>query len=188
MLTTTDFSKGTRFLIDDEPYVIVDFTVQSPSARGGNTLCKFKARNLLTGRLRSESVKSGTKYDEPDLHFNSVQFLYVDGTDGVFMDQSTYEQFNLTLESIGFGAKFLTDELKIKAMYFNGNPVNVELPETVPMSVDSVEPGSRGNTASASVTTKAVLSNGEECQVPLNIKEGDKILVVTESGAYHSRA
>lgn len=188
MLTTTDFSKGTRFLIDGEPYAIVDFTVQSPTARGGNTLVKFKAKNLLTGRLISESVKSGTKYDEPDLHFSNVQFLYLDGAEAVFMDQTSYEQFQLTLESIGFGSKFLTDELKIKAMYFNGNPVNIELPEHVALKIDSVEPGTRGNTASASVTTKAILSNGEECQVPLNIKEGDNVLVSTEDGSYHQRA
>jgi elongation factor P len=188
MITTSDFSKGTRILINDEPYQIVDLTVQSPTARGGNTLVKFKARNLLNGRLTNESVKSGTKYEEPDLHFNNVQYLFTDGSDAVFMDQSSYEQFNLPLESLGNGAKYLNDELKIRAMYFNGQPVNIELPTHVELEVESVEPGTRGNTASGSVTTRATMSNGMDCQVPLNIKNGDRVLISTEDDSYYQRA
>lgn len=188
LLTTSDFAKGVRILIDGEPYSIIDLTVQSPTARGGNTLVKFRARNLLNGRLSNESIKSGTKFEEPDLYFSSVQFLYVDGDEGVFMDQETFEQFQLKLESLGYGSRFLSEELKLKAMYFNGNPLNIELPTSVELTIDTVEPGTRGNTASASVTTKATLSNGDECQVPLNIKEGDKVLINTEDGSYYQRA
>ena len=188
MITTADFSKGTRFNWNNEPYVIVDVAVQSPTARGGSTLVKVKARNLLTGKLVSESFKSGSKFEQPDLVYTSVQYLYQDGDAAVFMDQESYEQFNIPLDRIENETKYLTEELKIKAMYYNGQPVSIEIPPQVELKVTMVEPGTRGNTASGSVTTKAELSNGMECQVPLNIKEGDQVLVDTATNSFYSRA
>lgn len=188
MLTTSDFSKGTRYLYKDEPYVILDVTVQSPTARGGSTLVKVKSRNLLNGKFVSESFKSGTKFEEPDLTFSTVQFLYFDADEAVFMDASSYEQFQLSKAAIESESRYLNEELKIKAMYFNGTPVSIEIPAQVELTITYVEPGTKGNTASGSVTTKAELSNGMECQVPLNIKDGDRILVDTASHTYYSRA
>lgn len=188
MITTADFSKGTRFLHKGEPYVIVDISVQSPSARGASTLVKVKARNLLNGKLHSETFKAGSKFDVPDLVFNNVQFLYVDGDQAVFMDQTSYEQFQLPMEALGNQGKYLTDELSIKAMYFNNKPVNIDIPQHVSLQVTMVEPGTRGNTASGSVTTKAELENGVEIQVPLNIKEGDRVLVDTTNDTFYQRA
>tara|TARA_B100001094_G_C18132297_1_gene772971 strand:+ start:703 stop:1269 length:567 start_codon:yes stop_codon:yes gene_type:complete len=188
MITTADFSKGTRYLHKDEPFAIVDFTVQSPTARGGATLVKVKARNLLTGQLVNETFKSGSKFEQPDLAFSTVQYLYADGEDIIFMDQSTYEQFQLSKLTLANEAKYLSEDLKIKAMYFNGNPISIEIPQHVELVVTMVEPGAKGNTASGSVTTKSELSNGMECQVPLNIKEGDKILVDTNTNTFYSRA
>ena len=188
MITTSDFSKGKRFLHNNEPYQIVDVSLQSPTARGGNTLCKVKARNLLSGKLISESFKGGTKFDEPDIRFNNVQYLYDEGNDVVFMDQTSYEQFNVAKETIGGGVVYLTEELKVKAMYFNDSPINIELPQYVEVVVSSVEPGTRGNTASGSVTTKATLENGQEVQVPLNIKDGDRILVEPGTNTFYQRA
>ncbi len=188
MITTSDFGKNVRFLHEGEPYVIVDFTTQSPSARGASTLVKVKARNLLNGKLINETFKAGTKFEQPDVRMETVQYLYNEGENAVFMDSKTYDQFSLSLESIGSGAKYLREDLKIIALYFNENPVNVELPQHVECEVETVEPGARGNTASGSVTTKAVLSNGIEVQVPLNIKDGDKVLINTADDSFHARA
>src|SRR5690606_18504930 len=113
MITTSDFGKNVRFLYEGEPYVIVDFTTQSPSARGASTLVKVRARNLLNGKLISETFKSGTKFEQPDVRMTTVQYLYNEGQDAVFMDSETFEQFNLSLESIGSAAKYLSEDLKI---------------------------------------------------------------------------
>lgn len=188
MITTSDFSKGTRILIDGEPYVILEYTTQTPSARGAATLVKFKARNLLSGRLTNESVKSGTKYEQPDIRYAKVQYLYDDGTDAVFMDTETYDQFSLAREVIGEAAKYLSEDLEIKAIFFNDNIVNVELPNYVELEVVVVEPGTRGNTASGSVTTPAELSNGVRIQVPLHIKSGQRILVDTRDDGFYQKA
>lgn len=187
MLTTADFGKGVRFLMNGEPYVIVDVSMQTASGRGSNTLVKFRARNLLTGKLVSEAVKNGTKFEEPDLRYGNVQFLYTEGDQAVFMDQESYDQFNIALEVIGEQARYLTEDVKIKAMYFNGSPVSVELPMHVPVVVDSVEPADRGNTASGTIVTRAVLANGHECQVPVHVKAGDTILVATEDHTFYQR-
>ncbi|MBQ49196.1 MAG: elongation factor P [Zetaproteobacteria bacterium] len=188
LISTSDFSKGTRYLHKETPFVIVDITVQSPTARGGSTLIKVKARNLLSGQLINDNFKAGTKFEQPDITFSQVQYLFQDAEDLVFMDLSSYEQFQLTKASLENEAKYLTEELKIKAMYFNGTPISIEIPSQIELIVTMVEPGTKGNTASSSVTTKSELSNGMECQVPLNIKEGDKILVDTVTNSYYSRS
>jgi elongation factor P len=188
MITTADFKKGTRFLLKDEPYQIVDFTLQSPTARGGNTLVKVKAKNLVTGSLLNEAFKSGTKFDEPDVRYSTVQYLYQEGQGSVFMDSENYEQFTLSFEVLGGMTKYLTEDLKIKAMFFNDQVINVEIPQYVTLEVTMVEPGEKGNTSSGTVMTNAELNNGMELKVPLNCKLGQKILVDTETDLYHQRA
>lgn len=188
MISTSDFSKGQRFLFNDEPYVIVDLQTQSPSARGGATLVKIKARNLLTGKLVAETFKSGEMFNEPDLRYASVQFLYWDGDLAVFMDQQSFEQFSIERAAIGNPGRYLNEELKIKAMYFNDNPITVELPQHVPCTIASVEPGTKGNTANSTVLTNAELTNGITVKVPLNVKDGDEVLIDTENDTFYKRA
>lgn len=187
MLTTADFSKGTRFLMEGVPYVIVEVSMQTASGRASNTQVKFKARNLLTGRLISEAVKNGSKFDEPDLRYVNVQYLYSEGTAAVFMDQESYDQFNLDLEVLGEQVRYLSEDVKIRAMYFNGTPVSIELPSHVPVKVSSVEPADRGNTASGTIMTRAELENGHECQVPVHVKSNDIILVSTDDHSFYQR-
>ena len=188
MITTADFKKGTRILINNEPFQLLDWTVQSPTARGGGTLVKVKARSLITGFLINETIKSGTKFEEPDIHFAAVQFLYMDGTEAVFMNSETFEQFNLTAEALDGVEIYLSESLKIKALYYNGNVINIEIPQYVVLEVTMVEPGERGNTSSGTVMTGAELSNGMEIKVPINTKVGQMISVDTTTGTYHQRA
>ena len=187
MLTTADFGKNVRILLNGEPYTILDVTMQTASARGGNTLVKFRARNMLTGKLVNEAVKNGSKFEEPDLRYVQVQYLYPDGDQAVFMDQESYEQFNISMESIGEQARYLRDDVKIRATYFNGVPVTVEFPQHVAVKVDMVEGADRGNTATGTVMTRAELEGGQECLVPIHVKSGDTILVDTSDHSFYQR-
>ncbi len=187
MLTTADFGKGTRILLNGAPYVILDVTMQTASARGSNTLVKFRARNLLTGALVNEQTKNGSKFEEPDLRYANVQYLYAEGDQAVFMEQETYEQFNIRLEVVGDQARYLREDVKIKAMYFNGAPVSVEFPQHVAMKVNMVEPADRGNTATGAVMTRAELEGGHECRVPVHVKAGDTILVDSTEHTFYQR-
>src|SRR5206468_10137702 len=101
MLTTGDFKKGLRVEVDGEPYVILDYTVQTPSARGSATLVKAKVRNILTGAVFDRTFRSGDKFEEPDLRMSQVQYLYSDGGDYHFMDTASYEQFQLPAARLG---------------------------------------------------------------------------------------
>lgn len=187
MLTTADFGKGTRILLNGEPYVILDVTMQTASGRGSNTLIKFRARNLLTGVLVNEQTKNGTKFEEPDVRYVNVQFLYLEGDQAIFMEQESFEQIGIPLAIIGEQARYLREDVKIKAMYFNDQPVSVELPQHVAMKVTMVEPADRGNTATGTVMTRAELEGGHECKVPVHVKEGDTILVDTSEHAFYQR-
>jgi len=101
MLSTGDFKRGLRLLLDGDPYVILDVHVQTPSARGASSLTKVKVRNLRTGQVFDRTFRGGDKVDEPNLAFRPVQFLYRDADGFHFMDTQSYEQFALSADDVG---------------------------------------------------------------------------------------
>jgi elongation factor P len=187
MITTSDFKKGVRILIDGDPYVIMETQTQTPSARGASTLVKVKARNLRTGQVFDKSFKSGEKFKQPDLEKKAVQYLYDEGEALVFMDLTTYDQFNVQKEDLGEKAFYITDGLECKAMFLEGKLLDLELPQTVEFEVVEVEPGTRGDTVQGSATKPATLSNGLRVQVPLYIETGNVIKISTKDGTFSER-
>src|SRR5512137_1113154 len=100
MISTTDFKRGARLLVDGQPYQLEDYQVQSPSARGAATLVRCKLRNIVDGSLLDKTFKAGERFEEPDVAFRQVQFLYGDGESSHFMDLGSYEQFAIANERI----------------------------------------------------------------------------------------
>jgi elongation factor P len=187
MISTSDFKKGVRVLIDGDPYVVMESNTQTPSARGAATLVKVKVRNLRTDQVFDKSFKSGEKFEEPDLEKRALQYLYDEGDNLVFMDATTYEQMHVTRESLGEKAEYLIDSLEVKALFFEGKILDVELPQFVELSVVEVEPGTKGDTVQGSATKPATLANGLRVQVPLYIRNGDIIRVSTKDGKFAER-
>ncbi len=189
MISTADFKKGARILIDGDPYLIMETQTQTPSARGAATLVKIKIRNMRTGQVFDRTFKAGEKFHEPDLEKKGVQFLYAEGEDSfVFMDLVTYEQFNLSREDLGEQAYYLTDGLEMKAMFFEGKILDLELPAAVELKVVEAEAGTKGDTVTGGATKGALLSNGLKIQVPLFIQTGDVVRVSTKTGKFMERA
>lgn len=188
MLSTADFKKGLRILVDGEPYTIMDYTVQTPSARGAATLVRTKIRNIVSGAVFDRTFKAGEKFEEPDVQYRQVQFLYNDGESCNFMDTGSYEQFSLTSEQMGDGAAWLTEGLEMRAVAYNGAVVNVELPAFVEAQVEMAGAGARGDTASGKNLKDAVLTNGVTVKVPLFVESGDRIIVDTRTGEFSRRA
>ncbi|MCA9539725.1 MAG: elongation factor P [Myxococcales bacterium] len=187
MISTSDFKKGARIELDGAPWTIVSTNTQTPSARGAATLVKVRLKNVLDGRISDRTFKAGEKFKEPDVQQRAAQFLY-SGMDGhVFMDLSTYDQFTMTDDDLGDDAQWLVPELEVKAVLYNDNVVGVELPQFVEMTLDRVEPGSRGDTASGGVTTAAYTTSGVRIQVPLYIREGDLVRIDTTTGTFKDR-
>ncbi|MCE5248355.1 elongation factor P [bacterium] len=177
MATTADFKKGFRILVDGQPWALVEHTIQSPSARGGQTLVKAKLRNLIDGSFMEKVWKAGESFDEPDLTFRVASYLYSDSEDAYFMDTESYEQFQLPLEKLGDMVPWLTENMEVRAIHFGGEVANIELPKVVVVEVLETEPTVRGNTASGKVLKRAVVAGGVEIQVPLYLETGEKIEV-----------
>ena len=180
-----------RIELDNAPWTIVSISMQSPSARGASTLVKVRLKNVLSGQVSDRTFKSGEKFDEPDLEMRNAQYLYSepDG-DGViyhFMDQDNYEQFPLRQAELGDDARWLVDNLEVRSIVYRERVVGIEVPQFVQFEVSSVEPGSRGDTASGSVTTAAYTESGIRVQVPLFVKAGDMIRVDTTTGNFKDR-
>ena len=188
MLTTGDFKRGLRILLEREPYAVEDFTVQSPSARGAATLVKARLRHIVTGTIRDCTFKAGEKFAEPDVGYRQVQYLYDDGEACHFMDLQSYEQFTLPVGQLGDLPAWLVENMELSAVVLNGEAVGVSLPSFVEATVDLEGAGSRGDTASGKNLKEATLTNGRALKVPLFIEAGERILVDTRTWEFARRA
>ena len=188
LLEALDIKRKMYFEYEGAPYHCLDVEVSKPTARGGQTLVRLKMRNLLTRAVFDKTFKAGDKFKEPDLVVVPATFLYASGDEYNFMDQDSFETLTLRPEMLGEDAKLLVDNLIVQVQKFNGNPIGVQFPPHVELKVTATEMGARGNTASGSVTKLATLETGLQIQVPLFIKEGEKVRVHTETREFSGRA
>jgi elongation factor P len=173
---------------DNTPFLCMDVEVNTPTARGGQTLVRLKMRNLLTRAVFDKTFKASDKFKEPDLVMVQASYLYSDGDGSHFMDQETFETHALTEEMIGDALDFLVEGAMIELQKFNGNPIGLQLPTHVELEVTETEPASRTDMASGSMTKPAKLETGIEIRVPPFIKEGEKVKVSTETREFAGRA
>ena len=176
------------FEFENTPYHCLDAEVNTPTARGGQTLVRLKMRNLLTNAVFDKTFKASDKFKEPDLQIGPASYLYSDNDGSHFLDQDTYETLTLSEDMIGDATDFLTDGCIIQLHKYNGNPIGMELPLQVELEVTYAEPGARGDSSSGSVTKVVKLETGLEIRVPLFIKEGEKVKVSTETREFAGRA
>lgn len=188
MITTSDFKKGAQILIEGQPYTIIDYTVQSPSARGASTLVRTKVRNILTGAVFEKTFKAGEKFDEPDVEQREAQYLYEAGGEYHFLDQTTFEQFSLAADALGGQALYLAENAIVKSTIYNGELVSVELPQFVEFDITETEPGERGNTAAGKVMKDAKIETGATVKVPLYLEQGERVIIDTTTGEFVKRA
>jgi len=176
------------FEYEDAPYHCLEVEVSKPTARGGQTLVRLKMRNLLTRAVFDKTFKAGEKFREPDLVMVPASYLY-SGSDGYhFMDQETFDTLTLVPDIVGEDRQLLMDNVIVQIKKFNGSPIGLQFPPHVELRVTYTEPGTRGDTASGSVTKLATLETGLEIRVPLFIKEGEKVKVHTETREFAGRA
>jgi elongation factor P len=188
MITTSDFKKGRQIVVDGQPVTVLDYTVQSPSARGAATLFRTKVRNILTGAVLEKTFKAGEKFDEPDVEQREAQYLYEAGGEYNFLDQESFEQFALPADALGDAPGFLAENTIVTALLYNGNVVSVELPQFVELEVVETEMATRGDTAAGKVLKDAKVSTGATLKVPLYLETGERILVDTTTGEFVKRA
>ena len=188
LLEAIEIKRKMFFELEGVPYHCLDVEVSTPTARGGQTLVRLKMRNLLTRAVFDKTFKAGEKFQEPDLVLSPASYLYTDGDGSHFLDQETFETHSLNGEMLGDALDFLTEGLIVQIQKFNGNPIGLQLPNQVELTVTYTEPGNRGDTASGGVQKPAKLETGIEIRVPLFIKEGEKVKVSTETREFAGRA
>jgi len=183
-----DLKKGGLILLDGDPYTIVDKTVQTPTARGGATYVKIKAKNIRTKQLRQESFKAPDRVDEPNFEVQPCQYLYNEnGENYIFMNNDTYEQFMLQKEAIEYELQFIKENDDCRVMLHDGEPIGIQIPDTVTLKVVECEPAIKGDTVTAA-TKKARLETGLEVAVPLFIEQDTVLVIDTKEGRYLKRA
>ncbi|HEX4285659.1 MAG TPA: elongation factor P [Terracidiphilus sp.] len=188
LIDAIDIKRKMYFEFENAPYYCMDVDVSTPTARGGQTLVRFKMRNLITRAVFDKTFKAGEKFKEPDLETVDASYLYSDSEASYFMDQESFETIPLSQDKLGDALRFLLEGVIIKIDKFNGNPIGIQLPEKVELTITYTEPGVRGDTASGAVTKPATLETGLEIRVPFFIKEGEKVKVYTETGEFAGRA
>lgn len=188
LIDAIDVKRKTFFEFENAPYVCLDAEVNTPSARGAQTLVRLKMRNLLTRAVFDKTFKAGDRFKEPDLEIVPASYLYSDDDGSHFMDQESFETLTLSGDMIGDALDFLVDGNIIELHKFNGNPIGIQLPTHVELTVAETEPGVKGDTSSGTVTKPAKLETGLEIRVPLFIKAGERVRVSTETREFAGRA
>jgi elongation factor P len=188
LIEAINIKRKTLFEHENAPYACLDSDITTPTARGGQTLVRLKMRNLLTSAVFEKTFKASDKFKEPDLQLVPASYLYSDGDGSHFLDQESYETLTLADAMLGNALDFLVEGALIQLHKYNGNPIGLQLPMFVELSVASTEPGSRGDSSSGSGTKPARLETGLEIRVPLFIKEGEKVKVSTENREFAGRA
>jgi len=187
VLTTGDFKKGLAILVEGQPYLIMEYSVQTPSARGSATLVRIKGRNVITGQVLDMTFKSGEKFEEPDLERRKINFLYADGDAYHFMDEESFEQFHLDREKLQDTTRWLREGVTLRSIVFQGSVVGIELPQFVDFKIIETGPGGRSDMASGKVTKPATLENGTSIRVPVYLEGGEMVMVDTTTGEFVKR-
>lgn len=180
----TDLKKGTVFQLEGTPYRVVEYS-QKVMGRGGS-IVNVKIKSLTDGKVLDKTFKGNDTIQPADVENSSAQYLYNDGSTFYFMDQDSFEQYEVDAEIVGDYAGFMKEGDKVQVQKFSGNVINVELPKNVFLKVTYTEDAVKGDTSS-SITKDATLETGVSVKVPAFIKTGDVISVDTSTGAYRER-
>ena len=184
MYTTSDFRNGLKIEFDGAPYVIVYFQHVKPGK--GGAFVRTKLKNLKTGAVLEHTFRSGDKVERPDLEEREMQFMYRMENQFHFMDTRSYEQIYLDEGHVEEAGNYLIENLPVKILFYRGEPIGIDIPFFIDLTIVETEPGVRGDTVSGA-TKAAKLESGAVVQVPLFLNEGDRIKVDTRTGTYIER-
>src|SRR4029079_10357100 len=172
LIEAIEIKRKSFFEFEGAPYVAIDVEVSRPTARGGQTLVRIKMRNLITRQVFDKTFKAGDNVAEPDLEMADAMFQYADSDGYHFMDQDTFETMTLRADVLGDDRLLLVDNVVVQVQKYNGNPIGLQFPPHVELTVTSCEPGVRGDTASGGGTKNATLGTGPGSRGPPSTKEG----------------
>ncbi len=180
-----EIKKGIVIKHNDDLYVVKDFHFVNPGK--GVAFTKTKMKSITSGRALEITYKSGEQIDIVQVQRQNMQFLYMNGDFYSFMIKDTYETIDINKEVLGEDGQFLKEGLEVVGQFYQDSPVAVDIPKKVQYEVVDAPPAVKGDSASGNVTKEIGLENGYTLQAPIFIKEGDQIMINTETGLYDCR-
>lgn len=184
-LQATRMKKGMLIKIGQDLFRVLELQHVTPGNLRGFVRVKF--RNIRTGALADQKLRSEDQVERATLDEREMQYLYRDGESFHFMDTSSYEQIHIEAEALGDNVNYLIPDALIKVEFYGTEPVGIELPPTVDLVVEDTAPGIKGATASNQIKP-ARLETGLMVNVPPFVNTGDKVRINTDTGEYLSRA
>ena len=178
MISVTELRTGTKVEMEGGLWETVEYQHQKIGRGGAKVVAKF--RNLETGSIVDRSFNAGEKLQDIFIEPRTMQFLYRDGDDFIFMDLETYDQTSLPTRLAGDAAKFLKENTEVEVQFFRERPLKITLPTQIALKITHTDPGLRGDTVSGG-TKPATLETGAVIQVPLFIETGENIRVDTRA-------
>jgi len=181
---TSDFRKGLKVQIDGEPYLMAEMNFRKPGKGNANYECTLK--NLIRGTTLKRVYRGGDELESADIEEVACQFLYRQGETFVFMNNKTYDQYELSSEKVDEAWKYLKEGMPVQILLYNSQPISMTPPPHVELKVEYCEPGARGDTAT-NVTKPVKVETGAEILAPLFIQMGNVIKIDTRTGEYIER-
>lgn len=184
MATTNDLKNGLVLNLDGQLWTVVEFQHVKPGK--GGAFVRTKLKNVLSGKVVDKTFNAGVKVDTANVDKRTMQYLYNDGSDYIFMDGDTYDQISVSPDVVGDAAKYLLENQDALVARHDGNVLFIELPASVVLEITYTEPGLQGDRSTGG-TKPATVETGAEIQVPLFLETGTKIKVDTRDGSYLGR-
>lgn len=186
MANTSDIRKGAVIHHNGGLYVVVEFQHINPGK--GAAFTRTRMKDLGTGKVLEVTYKTSETLEIVSVQFTTMQYLYKNDNRYAFMNNTTYEQVEMDEDLIGDDAKYLKEGLEVIIGVYEERPVSIQLPKKIQYKVVEAPPAVRGDSAGGNVTKEIVLDNGLRIYAPIFIKDGEEILVNTETGEYSARA
>ena len=185
MISAGDFRNGTGFVLDGQPCQVIEFQHVKPGK--GSAFVRVKFKNLQTGSVVQNSFNPSEKFEPVQLENRDMTIIYSDGDLYYFMDQSSYDQIPIARDKLDHALPYLKEEMTVRVVSWEGQILEVEMPNTVELEIVECEPAVRGDTAQ-SATKTATLETGAVIRVPLFVNQNEKVRIDTRTGEYMERA
>ena len=183
-ITTNDLKTGITLELDNGLFQVIEFQHVKPGK--GGAFVRTKLRNVKTGNVFDRTFNAGVKVEQAIINREDMQFLYRDGDDYVFMNNSTYDQQHVPSVALGDASSYLIEGMSAQVAFHQGEIISVEIAASVELTISETEPGVQGDRVSGA-RKPATLETGKVIQVPLFVEVGDKVKVDTRSGDYITR-
>ncbi len=182
--STNELKNGLVLNLEGQLWSVVEFQHVKPGK--GPAFVRTKLKNVLSGKVVDKTFNAGVKVETANVDKRTMQYLYNDGTDFIFMDGDTYDQLPVRPEVVGDAARFMVENQEAIVARHDGSVLYIELPASVILEITYTEPGLQGDRSTGG-TKPATLETGAEIQVPLFLEQGTKIKVDTRDGSYLGR-